>query len=286
MTQQKIILIAGPTASGKSALALKLAHENKGTIINADAMQIYSGLPVLSAQPSAEQLKTVPHELYGILDPSQRSSAGTWMQLAKTAITKTLTQNRTPLLTGGTGLYFKSLMGGLADIPEIPKEVRHKVQEMYDTLGEEKFRKELSKLDPESAARLAKNDRQRSIRSYEVALHTGKPIGYWQKKTKPGFLDDFKIERHLLLPPRDELYAACDKRFDLMIKMGAVAEAKHFLARRLDPTLPAMKTLGLREIGAHLKGEINLKEAVIKAQQATRNYAKRQMTWFRNQWKA
>jgi len=285
MSQSKIILVAGPTASGKSALAMELARTGQGTIINTDAMQVYEGLPILSAQPDAKNRKAVPHELYGTLDPAERSSAGRWAEMAAAAIEKTVAQKRVPILAGGTGLYFRALMGGLAPIPAIPENVREKAEALYKEIGEEKFRAKLAKLDPDSAKKLARNDRQRLIRAYEVALHTGKPLGHWHQKSAPGFLDGYKIEAHLLMPEREKLYAACDRRFDKMLEAGAIEEVKSFLKRKLDPDLPAMKTLGLREIAAYLKGEMKLDEAIVKAQQATRNYAKRQMTWFRNQWK-
>ncbi|MDX2028976.1 MAG: tRNA (adenosine(37)-N6)-dimethylallyltransferase MiaA [Alphaproteobacteria bacterium] len=284
MLQPKIILIAGPTASGKSALALEIARGSNGTIINADAMQVYAGLPILTAQPSESECREVPHELYGVLDPSESSSAGKWVALAKRAIAKTIDNGRTPILVGGTGMYFRALLGGLADIPEIPGEVREKAEKLYAELGEEEFRRELARLDPESARRLEKNDRQRLIRAYEVAAHTGKPIIHWQKNTPENYLEFFSIEPHLLLPERTTLYAACDRRFAGMIEQGAVDEVRAFLARNLNAELPAMKTLGVREIGAYLRNEMPLDESIAKAQQATRNYAKRQMTWFRNQW--
>jgi tRNA dimethylallyltransferase len=200
-------------------------------------------------------------------------------------------------VVGGTGLYFKALLGGLADIPPVPDVVRAEVQKLYDQLGGKGFHLMLTKLDIESATRLAKNDRQRLIRAYEVALHTGKPIGYWQKEG-PAIRDQgsggkiylpgcrpLNVTPYLLRPPREQLYAACDRRFEKMIERGVVEEVKQFLKRGLDPDLPAMKTFGLREIAAYLKGEATLEQAIVKAQQATRNYAKRQMTWFRNQWK-
>jgi tRNA dimethylallyltransferase len=287
MSQQKMILVAGPTASGKSALALDLARKIRGAIINADAMQIYEGLPVLTAQPSESERQEIPHELYGALNPAEASSAGVWLALAKDAIAKAIAGGRTPILAGGTGLYFRALLGGLADIPPIPDEARAEAARFYDEAGEEKFRKALAKLDPDSATRLAKNDRQRLIRAYEVARHTGKTLGEWHRrmtenrgqKTESGYI----FEPHLLLPSREELYAACDRRFLSMIERGAVEEVKSFLKRGLGPALPAMKTIGVREIAAHLNGEVTLANAIAKAQQATRNYAKRQMTWFRNQ---
>jgi tRNA dimethylallyltransferase len=285
MSQQKMILVAGPTASGKSALALDLARKIRGAIINADAMQIYEGLPILTAQPSAKERQEIPHELYGVLNPAEASSAGVWLALAKDAIARAIAGGRTPILVGGTGLYFRALLGGLADIPHIPNETRAEAQRFYDEAGEEKFRAALAKLDPDSAARLAKNDRQRLIRAYEVALHTGKTLGQWHEKDSGFRIQDSGVpaETRLLLPPRDELYAACDRRFLLMIERGAAEEVKSFLKRGLNPALPAMKTIGVREIASHLNGKLTLADTIAKAQQATRNYAKRQMTWFRNQ---
>ena len=284
MSQQKIILVAGPTAAGKSAFALDLAQKHNGTIINADAMQIYAGLPILSAQPSPDEQQQAPHELYGTLDPSTSSSAGIWLGLAHGAITNTTAKGRTPILVGGTGLYFRALLGGLAEIPPIPETVRATTQNLYDQIGEEEFRAALAKMDPDSASRLARNDRQRLTRAYEVATYTGKTLGAWHKQeAKQSNLGDTRIETHILLPPRDELYAKCDQRFLKMINQGAIEEVKAFLQRNLNPTLPAMKTIGMREIGAYLRGECTLDDAIAKSQQATRNYAKRQMTWFRNQ---
>ena len=284
MIQPKLIIIAGPTASGKSALALDLARRCRGEIINADAMQIYSGLPILTAQPDERTRSEIPHTLYGALDPSTRSSAGNWRTLAANAIKAAAAADRSPILVGGTGLYFRALLGGLADIPPISNEAHLKTQMLYDESGEDKFRQLLAKLDPESASRIAPHDRQRLIRAYEVAFYTGKPLGHWHEKNIPDTLCDFKIEPHLLMPPRAELYAACDKRFESMIERGAIDEARSFFKRALDPSLPAMKTIGLREIGAHLCGATTLEQAIAKGQQTTRNYAKRQVTWFRNQW--
>ncbi len=283
MSQQKIILIAGPTAAGKSQLALDLAQKHNGTIINTDAMQIYAGLPILSAQPSATEQSMIPHALYGVLDPSEASSAGKWLALATDSIQRATATRRTPILVGGTGLYFRALLGGLAEIPPIPEHVRTETTKLYDETGEEKFRSALAKLDPDCAARLARNDRQRLIRAYEVAVHTGKNLGEWHKTRAASDFKHMKFETHLLLPPRAALYAACDQRFLRMVEMGAVEEAKNILQRKLDPNLPAMKTIGVREIGAYLSGAWTLDEAITKSQQATRNYAKRQMTWFRNQ---
>jgi tRNA dimethylallyltransferase len=283
MQPPQLILLAGPTASGKSARALELAREKHGTIINTDALQVYAGLPILSAQPSQGERAEVPHELYGVVDPAERSSAGKWLVLAQKAIADAVAAGRVPILVGGTGLYFRALLGGLADMPDIPESVREATQNLYDKIGEDKFRAALAKLDPVSASKLARNDRQRLIRAYEVVKHTSKPMGEWQKGTVTRDLEN--IEAHLFMPPREELYIACDRRFEKMMTQGAMDEVRIFLERGLNPILPSMKTIGVREIGAYFDGKISLDEAVTKAQQATRNYAKRQMTWFRNQWK-
>ncbi len=283
MLQASIILIGGPTASGKSAFAQRLARERNGNIINADAMQVYAGLPILTAQPSPQDKAEVPHFLYEVTDAAEPSSAGKWLVQARSAIAKTRAEGRTPILVGGTGLYFEALLGGLADIPEIPESVRTATITLYDEVGEEAFRKELSRRDPESAGRIARNDRQRLIRAYEVVAHTDKPLGEWHKSS-PGLSAEYETERHLLLPPREQLYASCDKRFLQMMDRGASDEVKNLMVRNLPPSLPSMKVLGVRELASYLKGEITLNEAIAKAQQMTRNYAKRQMTWFRNKW--
>jgi len=310
---QRIILIGGPTASGKSALAMGIARQVQGSIINADAMQIYAGLPILTAQPDAKDRDEIPHLLYEVTDASEASSVGKWLALAQAAIEQVLAEGRTPILVGGTGMYFKALLEGLAEIPDIPDAVRDEAEDLYQKWGEEKFRAALAKLDSESDMRIARNDRQRLVRAYAVATHTGKSLKEWQRErpeaggqrpensdnglsngTPPplagggrgwGLLAIPGYEFRLLLPPREELYAACDKRFLSMIERGAINEVKKLMARNLSPALPAMKILGVREIAAHLRGEISLKEAIAKAQQMTRNYAKRQMTWFRNQWR-
>lgn len=282
MSQAKIILVAGPTASGKSAFAEELASKRLGTIINADALQIYAGLPILSAQPSILQQQAVPHLLYNLIPPTQHSSAGTWVKMAHEAIRETIEAGRLPILVGGTGLYFRALLGGLATIPPVPDEVRAEVQEAYDSWGEEKFRAELMKLDPQSAVKLAKNDRQRLVRAYEVVQHSGNPLNYWHQKTDA--VSPYNVEAHLLMPERDLLYAACNQRFLSMMERGVLSEVEKFMELGLEEDLPVMKTLGLRELASHLKHDLSLDDAITRAQQTTRNYAKRQVTWFRHQW--
>ena len=294
MTMRTLILIGGPTASGKSALALELARRRNGVVINADAMQVYRGLPLLTAQPAPEEKVAIPHELYEVFDPAVASSVGKWKTLAEDAIQRCVAAGRTPVLVGGSGLYFKALLDGLAEIPAIPQAAREEAQALYDKLGSEAFRALLAQRDAASAARIPPNDRQRLIRAYEVVAHTGKPLGAWHRAAAPSASRNdeecfvagksFTVERHFLAPPRDQLYAACDRRFVAMMERGALAEVDALLARDLDPTLPAMKILGVRELAAYRRGALSRDEAVAKAQQATRNYAKRQMTWFNNQW--
>lgn len=279
-------LIGGPTASGKTALALEMACVQGGVIINADAMQVYAGLPLLTAQPTASEKAQCPHRLFEIFDPAIRSSAGRWAALARAEIVRVADEGAVPFVVGGTGLYFAALLGGLADIPPIPDEVRQEVIGLYESQGHETFRRLLAQRDADSAARIKPNDRQRLIRAYEVVLHTGRTLSQWQEEGKVSSLEEtYTIHRHLLMPEREALYTACDARFLRMMEQGALEEVRALRTRDLDPDLPSMKILGVPELMAHLRGELSLDEATAKAQQSTRNYAKRQMTWFRNQWK-
>lgn len=299
MTHCAILMVAGPTAAGKSSYAAHLAQKRGGVVINADALQIYAGLPLLSAQPSPTVQHNTPHALYGVVMPPALSSAGHWRDAAIQTIKKTVTEGQTPILTGGTGLYFRALMGGLADIPSIPIDVRERATTLYDTLGEETFRQHLAIRDPDSAQRYAKNDRQRLVRAYEVIDHTGHPLSYWQQQGRPtttfhvpaphlsdifGFTPVF--EPHLIMPDRTELYTLCDTRAAAMFAHGAIEEVETFCKThpQLSEDHPIFKTIGAREIIAFLQGQITRCEALTRTQQYTRNYAKRQMTWFRNQW--
>lgn len=286
MNKPSLHLIGGPTASGKTALALELARRTRGLIINADAMQVYAGLPLLTAQPTFEEKKICPHKLFEIFDPSERSSVGTWLELAQDAICQAVKMDYTPIVVGGSGLYFRALTEGLADIPPIPEEIRAEAISLYDERGSETFRAALAIMDKESSEKIKPNDKQRLIRAYEVVKYTGKPLQRWQEEMAGHnpLASRFTIHRHLLMPEREVLYALCDARFLRMIENGAIEEVRNFLKRKLDPNLPAMKVLGFREIAAYVRRELSLDEAVLKAQQFTRNYAKRQMTWFRNQW--
>ena len=277
-----VLVIAGPTASGKSRLALDLAAARRGTVINADSMQVYRELRILTARPDAAEMARAPHRLYGILSAAEACSAARWRALALAAIEEARAEGRLPILVGGTGLYLRALFDGLAEIPPIPRDLRAAARARHRDLGGQAFRAELARRDPESAARLAAGDTQRLVRAWEVVEATGRPLPDWQRAGGAG-MGAHAYRAVLLMPPRDALYAACDARFGAMVAAGALDEVRALLALGLDPALPALKSLGVRELARHLVGEWTLEQAVEKARQATRNYAKRQTTWFRHQ---
>jgi tRNA dimethylallyltransferase len=275
------VVVAGPTASGKSGLALALAEALCGTIVNADSQQIYRDLRILTARPSVEAEARAPHRLYGYLDAAERGSAAGWRELALAATAEATEAGRLPILVGGTGLYLRALMQELAPIPAIPAAIREEAEEIYRRSGGPGLREALAALDRAGAAALEPADKSRLLRAYEVVRATGLPIGEWRRRPSPAA--PWRFATILLMPPRGELYAACDARFSAMIARGALEEAEALVARRLDPTLPAMKALGVPQLLRHLQGELSLAEATRLGQQATRNYAKRQVTWFRHQ---
>jgi tRNA dimethylallyltransferase len=276
-----VVIIAGPTASGKSALALDLAEHYGGAIINADSLQTYRDLRILTARPDAAAEARAPHRLYGFLDAAQRGSVARWRERAVHEIATAIAAARLPILVGGTGLYLRALLEGLAPVPDIPPDVRDEAASLYRELGGAGFRDRLAGLDPDAAARFPPGDRTRLTRAYEVVRTTGTPIGEWQRR--PAAAAPYRFATLLLTPPRDRLYAACDARFMAMIAAGGLDEARALMARGLDPGLPAMKAVGLPELMRHLRGELALADAVVAAQQSTRRYAKRQLTWFRHQ---
>jgi tRNA dimethylallyltransferase len=278
---KNLILIAGPTASGKSVLALELASVLGGTIINADSLQIYRDLRILSARPDDAAMARVPHRLYGYQDAAERGSVGRWRELALDEIAASHRAGRLPIVVGGTGLYLRALQHGLAAIPPIPAAIREEGRALHRALGGAAFREQLAVLDPAAASRLMPGDRQRLMRAWEVVSATGRPIGEWQ--AGPVAALPYRVASILLAPPREALYAACNARFIAMIAAGALAEAAALGTRGLDPELPAMKAVGVPELLRHWRGEIALGEAVAAAQRATRHYAKRQVTWFRHQ---
>jgi tRNA dimethylallyltransferase len=274
-----VALIAGPTASGKSGLALALAERIGGIIVNADSAQLYRDLKVLSAAPSDAERHRAEHRLYGVVDGAEACSAADWAALAKSAIEEVRGYGKTAILVGGTGLYLGTLINGIAPIPPIDAGVRTEVR----AASVEANRARLAELDPDSAARLNPGDSLRTARALEVVLSTGKTLGQWQRQRQGGIGDKVDLRPLVLLPPRDWLYARCDERFAAMMSEGAVEEVKALLERNLDPNLPVMRAIGVREIAACLQGEIDRGEAIVRGQQATRNYAKRQYTWFARQ---
>ncbi|NVJ98626.1 MAG: tRNA (adenosine(37)-N6)-dimethylallyltransferase MiaA [Alphaproteobacteria bacterium] len=284
---KRALFIAGPTASGKSALSLKLAKDLNGVIINSDSMQVYSDLRVITARPSEEEEAQAPHRLYGYLDASEVSSAAGWAQDAMQEIEASWAQDQTPIVIGGTGMYFKTLLDGMAVIPEIPNDIRAGVRARCEAEGSEALHMDLQSVDPATAARLFPGDSQRICRALEVYEATGKPISEWQADTKPGpmqAVDDAGLLTKIVLdPPRDVLYDRCNRRFDLMLETGAWQELDNLLARNLDPSLPLMRSLGVPSLAAYRRGELSLKDAIEDAKMQTRRFAKRQLTWFRNQ---
>jgi tRNA dimethylallyltransferase len=278
----RTFLIAGPTASGKSALALRLAQASGAEIVNADALQVYRDLRILSARPSPEEEPLLPHHLFGMVDAAETWSVGKWLGAAQGALQEIARRGRPAVVVGGTGLYFRALTQGLADTPAVPEEVRASARETFERLGEAVFRAELRARDPEAEARIAPGDRQRLTRAFEVHVATGRPLSAWQAATTPAVaLGDWRAV--VLEPPREALYARCDARFEAMVEAGALEEVRTLVARGLAPDLPAMKAVGVRELAAHLAGGISLADAIAQGQLQTRRYAKRQLTWFRNQ---
>lgn len=275
-------LIAGPTASGKSALAARLAQRIGGEVINADASQLYADLAILTARPSAADLAQAPHRLYGIADGADAWSVGRWLRAVLPVLDALRGQGRPAILTGGTGLYFRALTHGLADSPEVPEAVRAAVQARYTAEGEAVFRAVLRDLDPAAEARIAPRDRQRLVRALSVAEATGRALSDWQADTRPA-LAPGQWRGVVLDPPRDALYARCDARVSAMVAQGVCDEVAQLADRNLDPELPVMKAVGYRWFAAHVQGALALDEAVTATAQDTRRYAKRQMTWFRNQ---
>lgn len=276
---RRAIILAGPTASGKTALALQLAERFNGVIINADAMQVYAGIPILTAAPTAEETAKVPHRLFGWLDPATPCSVGLWVEAARIAAYETWQEGKLPIFVGGTGMYLRALTDGISPIPDISSNVRQEVRQIpvenaYNWLQEH---------DPTMAARLEPGDTQRIHRACEVLRQTGKSLLHWQAQAPTPPLPGAHFEFYRLFLDRDLLYRRCNTRLEQMLENGALSELQALLDRNLPADLPAMRAVGIPELARHLRGEWTLEQALDKAQQATRNYAKRQLTWLRNQ---
>jgi tRNA dimethylallyltransferase len=277
------VLIAGPTASGKSALALELALASGGIVVNADSMQVYRDLRIITARPTQDEEARAPHRLYGHVDAAVNFSAGAWVADAAKALDEARAQSRLPIFIGGTGLYFKALTAGLSVVPPIPAEVREDVRARLERNGAEALHAELARRDPLAAARLNLRDRTRIARALEVVEATGRSLLDWHREGQPPLLPKDSFRAVFLAPERDTLYARIDARFDAMLAAGALEEVERLAARQLDPLLPAMKAHGVPALIRHLRGELSLEQAAAIGRADTRHYAKRQFTWFRHQ---
>ncbi len=285
MADAPVIVIGGPTASGKSSLALSIAERLDGVVINGDAIQVYRDLRVLTARPSGAEERRAPHRLYGFLDATEQCSAGRWQALALAEIAAANAAGKRAIVVGGTGLYLRALIEGIAPIPDIPADIRARSRARYAEIGGAAFQAEFAARDPVMAARLEPADGQRLMRAWEVLEATGRSLAEWQDE--PTEAPDLPFTMIVLMPPRDEIYAACDKRLEAMIAVGVLDEVAALMKRaereHLDPSLPVLKAVGYAELAGHLAGRTTLEAAVAAAQQQTRRYAKRQITWFRHQ---
>src|SRR5262245_52320259 len=283
MTTVSAVLIAGPTASGKSALALAVAEKLGGVIVNADSMQVYRDLRVITARPTADDEARVPHKLYGFVDAAENYSAGRWCRDVEETLNEIGKQGRVPILVGGTGLYFKALTAGLAAVPLIPADIRASVRGRLQHEGAPALHAELVRLDPETAKRVTANDRSRISRALEVVLATGRALSDWHREGLPPLIEPAHVVKVFVTCERKELVRRIEARFDAMMKSTALDEVRQLAERKLDPTLPAMKAHGVPWLIRHLSGEISREDAAAGAVMDTRRYAKRQLTWFRNQ---
>jgi tRNA dimethylallyltransferase len=279
------VVVAGPTASGKSGLALALAEKLRGVVINADSIQCYRDLPILTARPSAADELRASHRLYGELGPRDQTSAATWAGQAAMELAKAADAGQVPILVGGTGLYLMALMDGLSDIPPINDDIRAEARDLTARMGPSYMHRMLSERDPETAARLSVGDPQRIARAWEVLEATGQTMSWWQKQPKRP-ATDASFCSILLMPERDLLYDACNRRFDAMMAAGAVDQVRALLDAGIDDQAPVMRALGARELAAYILGGSTIQAATETARAATRHYAKRQTTWFRNQFNA
>lgn len=277
------ILITGPTASGKSALAIKLAQRSNGVVINADSMQVYDTLRVLTARPSAGDMAMVPHHLYGHVPAGRHYSTGEWVRDVTPLVEQVRAAGQVPVFVGGTGLYFKALTGGLSDMPSVPDAIRQHFRWRLAEEGAESLHRVLTGRDPATAATLRTGDGQRIIRALEILEATGRSIREFQAERGPVIIDPAQARKIVVLPERPILHRRIDQRFEKMLDMGAVEETEALLALGLDPSLPVMKAIGVPQIAAMLAGTMDRSTVIETASAATRQYAKRQMTWFRNQ---
>ena len=281
MEKPSVLVVTGPTASGKSAMALALAKQRGGTVINADAMQTYDAFPILTAQPTPEERSAIPHRLYGVLPLSEALSAARWREMAAAEIAQSREASRLPILCGGSGLYLRALMQGFSAIPAVPAELRDQANRDWETMGADAFRARLAERDAAIVARLKPGDRQRHVRAWEVLVASGRPLSAWQAVDgKPA---PWRFVTIQLAPDRAWLRDRIETRFDTMMKGGVLAEVRAVFDRKPDPKWPGLKAHGAPELFRHFRGELELDDARRIAIDHTRQYAKRQMTWFRHQ---
>ncbi len=280
---RRAILIAGPTASGKSALALAIARRIGGAVVNANSMQVYRDLRILTARPTPEEERSVSHEMFGHVDASVNYSVGRWLEDFRLLLDRLAQEGATPVVAGGTGMYYKAVLYGLSDIPQVPAEVREKVRAAAQGRAPDDLHARLAERDPETAARLRPTDPQRILRALEVLEATGKPLASFQGARMASLLDQSECLAFFLAPQREELYARIDARFDSMLREGALDEVEALGRRGLDPALPAMRAHGAPHLLRFLRGELSLDEAAMQGKLDTRHYAKRQFTFARHQ---
>lgn len=285
MPHYDMICLAGPTASGKSGLAVAIAQQCNGAIINADSMQVYAGIPIISAAPDETEQNGVPHYLFGQIDPAQRYSQADWLKAATDTVAIIRANGQIPILVGGTGFYFKAATEGIVPMPDISSDVKVQAQAMLNEAGNQGLHARLAEIDPDLAARLEPGDSQRVLRGMEIWLASHIPLSKWQKGVAKGRLLGRPLSVYLR-PPRDMLYRKINSRFEQMVEHGAIDEISALHARKLDETLPAMKAVGVRPILDMLKNIINKEKAIELAQRDSRRYAKRQFTWFDHQYNA
>jgi tRNA dimethylallyltransferase len=283
LIRRPVIVIGGPTASGKSSLALEIAEEFGGEVVNADSMQVYGDLEILTARPGADETRRVPHHLYGVLGVGERCSAGQWRTRALDAIRDIHSRARVPVVVGGTGLYLRALVTGLHRMPTVPTAIREDLNARLAAEGARSLHAELTACDPESAAGLNPSDAQRVVRALEIFIHTGQGLKSWQSGETEAAPDDLRFFRLVTLPPRDALYDAVNERFGQMISQGALEEVERLFSQAPEDDFPLLKAVGVQAIRSYLAGEIDRERLLELGRRDTRRYAKRQMTWFRRQ---
>ncbi len=277
------VLITGPTASGKSALALELADRHNGVVVNADSMQVYDTLHVLTARPSASDMSGIDHRLYGHVSPLKAYSTGQWLRACIEEIARIRAGGKMPVVVGGTGLYFKALTGGLSAMPEVPGHIREELRNLLELEGSQAMHRRLDLVDPEMAVRLNPSDGQRIVRALEIRQASGRSILHFMQQAGAAVIDPASARKIIVLPDRAVLHQRINRRFEAMLESGALEEVRALVALELAADLPAMKAIGVRQIAEFLAGRMNRDTVIAEGAAATRQYAKRQMTWFRNQ---